>query len=142
MHSRPNCRVSWLISWYFEPSQPQQITSGVKQTSVCLLFTMHTSHRTTNSPKSTKSVLTRKPFYTHVNKTTFLKNSCLSDKHSALPENSCGSSSLLMKKQNKNNPPKLCIYQLQSMTNTPSDTQHCFRYQVQLKSHSNLTTLS
>ena len=35
---------------YFEPSQPQRITSGLKQTSICLLFTLHTSHQTTNSP--------------------------------------------------------------------------------------------
>ena len=40
-----------LVSWYFDPSQPQKITSGLKQTSICLLFTMHT-----NSPKTTKSV--------------------------------------------------------------------------------------
>ena len=35
-----------VVSWYFEPSQPQLITSGPKQTSVCLLFTLHTSHET------------------------------------------------------------------------------------------------
>ena len=28
-----------VVSWYFEPSQPQRITSGLKQTSICLLFT-------------------------------------------------------------------------------------------------------
>ena len=39
-------------SWYFEPSQPQRITSGLKKTSIYLLFTMHTSHQTTNSPKT------------------------------------------------------------------------------------------
>ena len=44
---------------YFEPSQPQKITSGLKQTSICLLFTLHTSHQTTNSLKPTKSVLTQ-----------------------------------------------------------------------------------
>ena len=37
-----------LVSWYFESSQPQRITSGLKQTSVYLLFTLHTSHQNTN----------------------------------------------------------------------------------------------
>ena len=40
-----------LVSWYFEPSHPQRITLGLKQTSICLLFTLHTSHQTTNSIK-------------------------------------------------------------------------------------------
>ena len=31
--------VLWLNSWHFEPSQPQRITSGLKQTSICLPFT-------------------------------------------------------------------------------------------------------
>ena len=48
-----------LISWYFEPSQPQRITSGLKQTSICLLFSLHTSHQTTYFPQTTKSVLTQ-----------------------------------------------------------------------------------
>ena len=39
---------SQLVSWYFEPSQPQRITLGLKQTSIRLLFTLHTSHQTTN----------------------------------------------------------------------------------------------
>ena len=59
-----------LVSWYFEPSQPQRITSGLKQTSICLLFTLHTSHQTINSPKTTKSVLTQifihNKTYTHI----------------------------------------------------------------------------
>ena len=42
------------VSWYFEPSQPQRITSGLKQSSVCLLFTLHTSHQTKNSLKKHK----------------------------------------------------------------------------------------
>ena len=50
---------SLLVSWYFEPSQPQRITSGLKQTSICLPFTLHTSHQTTDSLKTTKSVLTQ-----------------------------------------------------------------------------------
>ena len=54
-----------LVSWYSEPSQPQQITSGLKQTSICLLFTLHAGHQTTNSPKTTKSVL--KQTYTKQN---------------------------------------------------------------------------
>ena len=28
-----------LVSWHFEPSQPQRITAGLTQTSLCLLFT-------------------------------------------------------------------------------------------------------
>ena len=33
-------------SWYFEPSQPQRIISGLEQCSICLLFfTQHASHR-------------------------------------------------------------------------------------------------
>ena len=48
-----------LVSWYFEPSQPQQITSGLKQNQICLLFTLHTSHQTTNSQKNTKSIPTQ-----------------------------------------------------------------------------------
>ena len=38
------------------PVKPQWITQGLKETSVCLLFTMHTNHQTANSPKNTKSV--------------------------------------------------------------------------------------
>ena len=48
-----------LVSWYFEPSQAQRITSGLKQISVCLLFTLHSSHQPTISPKNTKSVPTQ-----------------------------------------------------------------------------------
>ena len=33
------CERLFLVNWYFEPGQPQRITSGLKQTSVCLLFT-------------------------------------------------------------------------------------------------------
>ena len=51
--------VSWLVGWYFEPSQPQRITSGAKKTSVCLLFTLYTNYQTTNFLKPTKSVLTQ-----------------------------------------------------------------------------------
>ena len=50
---------SLLVCWYFEPSQPQQITSGLKQTSISLLFTLHTCLQTTNYPKTTKSVLSQ-----------------------------------------------------------------------------------
>ena len=50
---------SYLASWYFEPSQLQWITSGLKQTSVCPLYTLHPSHQTTNSLKTTESVLTQ-----------------------------------------------------------------------------------
>ena len=53
------CVSELIVSWYFEPSQPQRITSGLKQTSICLLFTMHTNHQTTNSLKTTKSVPTQ-----------------------------------------------------------------------------------
>ena len=45
-----------LVSWYFEPSQPQWITSGLKQTAICLLFIMHTSHQTKNPQETTKSI--------------------------------------------------------------------------------------
>ena len=30
--------VTMLVSGYFEPSQPQRITPGLRQTSICLLF--------------------------------------------------------------------------------------------------------
>ena len=46
------------VCWHFEPCHPQRITSGLKQTSTCLLFTHHTSHQTINYLKTTKSVLT------------------------------------------------------------------------------------
>ena len=52
----PRCK---LLSWYFEPSQPQRITSGLKLTSICLLLTLYTNCQTTNSLKTTKSVLTQ-----------------------------------------------------------------------------------
>ena len=42
-----------------EPSQPERITSGLQQTSICLSFTRHTSLQTTNSPKITESVPTQ-----------------------------------------------------------------------------------
>ena len=47
------------VTWYSEPSQPQWITPGIKQTSICPLFTMQTSHQTSKSPKTTKSVSTQ-----------------------------------------------------------------------------------
>ena len=50
---RPWCY--FFASWYFKPSQPQRITSGLKQTSICLLFTLHTSHQTTKSPPKTEN---------------------------------------------------------------------------------------
>ena len=53
------CVCTVVVCWYFEPSQPQWITPGLKQTSICILFTLHTSHQTTNSPKTTKSVPTQ-----------------------------------------------------------------------------------
>ena len=51
------CRVSmhwccWLVSWYSELSQPQRVTSGLKQTSVCLLFTLDTSSNQKTKQKS------------------------------------------------------------------------------------------
>ena len=48
------CQWAELVSWYSETCQPQRITSGLKQNSIWHLFTMHTSHQTTNSPKNTK----------------------------------------------------------------------------------------
>ena len=52
--------VQRLVSyWYFEPSQPQRVISGLKQTSISLLFTLQTSHQITNSPQTTKSVKTQ-----------------------------------------------------------------------------------
>ena len=48
-----------LVSWYFEPSQSQRVTSGLKETSICLLFTLHASHQATDFQKITKSVPTR-----------------------------------------------------------------------------------
>ena len=51
--------VSQLVSWYFEPSQPQVIKiRAKKQCSVCLLFALHAGHQTANYPKTTKSVMT------------------------------------------------------------------------------------
>ena len=50
---------SQLVSWYFEASQPQRITSALNQTSMCLLFTLHTRHQTTNFPNTIKSVPTQ-----------------------------------------------------------------------------------
>ena len=51
------CKSEEVDSWNFEPSQPQRITSGLKQTSIHLLFTLHTSHQTTNSPpKNTNNI--------------------------------------------------------------------------------------
>ena len=53
-----------LVSWYFEPSQPQRITSTLKQTSICLLL-IYFSHKSTNhkffkkKKKNTKSILTQ-----------------------------------------------------------------------------------
>ena len=50
------------VSYYFEPSQPSQLKTifslspQLKQYSICLLFTVHASHHTTNYPKTTKSV--------------------------------------------------------------------------------------
>ena len=42
------------VGCHFEPCKPQRITSGLKQTSIHLLFTLHT-----NFPSTTKSVLTQ-----------------------------------------------------------------------------------
>ena len=49
------------VSWYFEPSQPQRITSRL-ECSICLLFTLHASHQTTDYPETTKLV----PTQTHI----------------------------------------------------------------------------
>ena len=71
--------VTFLVSWYFEPSQPQRITTRLKY-SICLLFTLQTSHQTTNYPKTTKSVLTQ----THTKQTTTTTKSNI--KHKILEE--------------------------------------------------------
>ena len=57
------------MNWCFEPSQPQRITPGLKQTLIRLPPTPHTSYQTTNSPQTTKSVLTHIYIYnkTHTN---------------------------------------------------------------------------
>ena len=57
-----------LVSWYFEPSQQQSIASGLKQTSLCLPFTLLTYNQTTNSLKTTKSVLTQFTLYNKTHK--------------------------------------------------------------------------
>ena len=52
-----------LVGWYSEPSQAQPdyyiCRAKNKLQSVSCLKTMHTSHQTTNSPKTTKSVPTQ-----------------------------------------------------------------------------------
>ena len=58
MHESPR-EGGCLVSWYFESSQPQRITSGLKQTSICLLFTLQTNHQTKNHPETTKTVTTQ-----------------------------------------------------------------------------------
>ena len=65
-----------LVSWYFEPSQPQRITSGLKTNLICLLVILHTSHRTINSQKSTKSVSTQitQDIHIQTQNTKFSKN--------------------------------------------------------------------
>ena len=46
-----------IVSWYFEPSQPLRfIISGLKQTSFCFPFTLHTSHQTINSQKKNNKI--------------------------------------------------------------------------------------
>ena len=44
--------VSELVIWYFEPSQTQRITSGLKLTSICLLF--NSAHKSSNYTFSNK----------------------------------------------------------------------------------------
>ena len=39
---------SQSVSWYFVPSQPQRLHHSQKQCSICLPFTLHASHQTTN----------------------------------------------------------------------------------------------
>ena len=41
-----NTAVTRLFCWYFEPSQPQRITSGLKQTSICL--PIYYAHKSSN----------------------------------------------------------------------------------------------
>ena len=66
---------SKLVNWYFEPSQLQRIISGLKQASICLLLTLHTSHRITNSLKTTKSVPTQIHIkHTQTSNTKFSEN--------------------------------------------------------------------
>ena len=66
-------------TWYFEPSQPQRITSGLKQTSICLLFTLHTSHQTTTFQKPQNQCwhkFTWNKTYTNIKHTKKIQNCC------------------------------------------------------------------
>ena len=55
--SFPSPQASQLVSWYFEPSQPQRITSGLK--AMFSLFVIYSARKSPNYPKTTKSVPTQ-----------------------------------------------------------------------------------
>ena len=74
------------VSWYFETSQLQQITSGLKQMSISLLPTLHTSHQTTKilsppPPQKKKKISPNTNFHktkhTQTSNTKFSKNQSL-----------------------------------------------------------------
>ena len=63
-----------LVSWYFEPSQPQRITSELKQTSVCLLFTLRSSkHKFPKNHKISPDTNLQKTNHTQTSNTIFFK---------------------------------------------------------------------
>ena len=68
-------QVGKSVSRHFEPSQPKRITSGLKQTTICLLFTLHSSHKNHKFSETTKSVLAQIYIkHTQTSNVTFSKN--------------------------------------------------------------------
>ena len=68
---RPSLQTSTglkKVSWYFEPSQPQRTTSGLKTNyNLSPIFYPARKSSNTNYPKTTKSVLTQMCKKTHAN---------------------------------------------------------------------------
>ena len=66
------------VTWYSEPSQPQWITPGIKQTSISLLFTLQASHQTTNSQQQQQKISAdtnlHETIHTQRSNTKFSKN--------------------------------------------------------------------
>ena len=67
-----------LVIWYFDLSQPQRILSGLKTNFSLSPIILHTSHQTTKSLRSTKSVQTQismaQRIETQTSNTKFSKN--------------------------------------------------------------------
>ena len=70
---------AWLVCWYSEPSQQQRITSGLKQTSNCPIYSVHKSskHKFSKNHKISPDTNLHKTIHTQRSYTKFSKSQSL-----------------------------------------------------------------